>query len=408
MEKKFIKLFSFLFLVILFCFLLSCQKEKAQQEKKKETIVVAKMHTPVKRLFFHGTLMPIDNIPVVSPVDGRLAEIKFVYGEEVIKGQLLARINSEQLADDYRKAVSDYLQKKDAYDTGLQSFQGSLALYKAGIISKEEFLSEQSQYENTVLSFFQSRYALEKVLVKAKVNIAEIEKLTLKDVTQVDKVLRRSFARIDVFSPGTGVALFPVDDSSSGGDGGGDGNGSGTSSGQKTGRLVIGTELKAGQLMLNIGDLRGLSARIKVSEININRIKVKMKALVTGDAFPNITLKGYVAQVSSQANPQSTGGGESNLSMFNVLVKIPHITDEQRKIIHVGMTARIEIDIKEKPRIMLPLKAVTSKNGENYVTLLENGTKKQVSVTVGDTTPDGKISILKGIKDGDKVVIIND
>lgn len=405
MEKKLIKLFLLIFVITFSSLLMSCQNKQKQQAQKKETIIVAKLKTPVTRLFFHGTLMPIDNIPVVSPVDGRLAEIKFIYGEEVIKGELLARINSSQLADDYRKAVSDYLQKKDAYATSEQSYQGSLALYKAGIISKEEFLSEQSQYENTVLSFFQSRYELEKVLAKAKINISEIEKLTLKDVDQIDKVLRRSFSRINVYSPGTGVALFPVDDSSSG-DGSGNG---GSSSGQKSGRLVIGTELKAGQLMLNIGDLRGLSAKITVSEININRIKVNMKASVTGDAFPGITLKGYVAQVSSQANPQASGGdGQSNLSMFNVLIKVPHITKEQRKIIHVGMTAKIEIDIKEKSRVMLPIKAITSKNGENFVTVLKNGIKKQVAVTVGSTTPEGEISVHSGIKPGDKVVIIDD
>lgn len=400
MRKKIITWIVFsIFAAFVVMAMTSCKGKEKKQSTKKQTVIVAKLKTPVTRLFFTGSLLPIDTIEVTSPVEGRVSKLKFSYGQEVKKNQLLVVLSSKTLAENFRKAVSDFLQKKDAYDNAIQSFEGNKALYKAGIISKENFLSERSQYENTVLSYFQSQYDLEKLLEKAKVEYKPIEQLQLADIKQISKLLRRKFNDIEVYSPASGVALFPTSES------GGDSN---DSQNGKTGKLEVGTKVKSGQTLLSIGDLSGLSTQFNVSEINVNRIKKDMPAVITGDAFPGITLKGFVSQVSSQANPQQGGGGDgqTSLSMFNVNVKIPKLTPEQKKIIHVGMTAKIAISIKEKPVVMLPITAIKTKKGINTVTLIDkSGQKKTVNVTLGSTTPEGQVAIISGVKSGDKVVV---
>ena len=376
--------------------LAACKADDNQAKQQKQTrVITAKLKSIVTPLYFNGVLKPLKVIPVTSPVAGRIAAVKFQYGEDVMKNEELVTIDSEELSKAFREAVTSYLQKKDEYDNAVESFQGTKALYKAGVISRETFLTSRSQFQNTALGYLQSEFQLDKTLQKAKVDRKMIEGLTLGDTERVNALLKKQFTNIMVLSPGTGVALFPTQsDSSSSSDDG------------KCSILQVGCEVKPGGLMLNIGDLSGFSVVIQVSEININRIKKGMNAVITGDSFPGLMLKGKVTSVASQATPQGNGGSSGGLSQFTVNVKVPTITEDEKKVIHVGMTAKLKIEIKESPKVYLPGSAVTIKNGQSTVTLLtKTGQKKQVSVQTGMTTPQGEVAIEMGVKPGDKVVV---
>lgn len=374
--------------------LVACDQSDKKVEKKPQHVISVKKESYTTRLSFTGKLKPIQLISVLSPVDGRVATLTFDYGGHVKRGDRLLTINSPQLADDFKKAVNDYLQKKDRYASGTQSFQGDQALYRAGIISKEDFTSSQSQYENKVIDFFQSRLALEKVLDEVDISPAAIERLTLKDTTAINRLLQRKFKDIVVNAPGKGVALFPIATSSDGSSG---------SSDDQTGKLTVGSAVKTGQLLLSIGDLSGLSVQVLVSEININRVKSGMKATITGDAFPGIALTGRVTIVSSQANPAQ--GDSASLSLFNVMVEIPKLTPAQRSKIHVGMTAKVDIVIPEKPQILIPLVAVKTEGNTSQVMVLSStGKRRAVTVITGATTPDGRVVIVHGLTVGDRIV----
>ena len=175
-----------------------------------------------------------------------------------------------------------------------------------------------------------------------------------------------------------------------------------TGASQASGKLETGYPVKAEQLLLSIGDLSGLSATFDVSEVDIDRIHKNMDVIVSGDAFPGQKLKGFIYAVSVQANLNS---GESGLSMFTVKIKMPTIDQKIMDKIRVGMTAKFEVDIKSSPRIMLPVNAVSEKNGQSEVTTVDSkGKQKSVSVVTGETTPT-QVVIISGIKSGDKVVV---
>lgn len=398
-------------LMLLFCVLLAVlsgcdQSKKTETKKKTVQIITVKLETPVTKLYFKGNLQPISHIPVLSPVDGTVAKLDFTYGERVEKGKQLAVLTSTALADNYRKALTDYLQKKNTYTIQMQSFAGSEALYRAGVISQDEYNNTKSEYETNVLNYFQSKFELEKILARANLDPSDVEKLTIADTEMVNKLLQRHFSNIVVSSPGKGIALFPTESSGGGGGGGGSGDGSSDGSsgaGDKSGKLYVGSQLKRGQLMLTIGDLSGYSTTINVSEININRINTGNPVTVTGDAFPGITLDGYISTVSSQANPGS--GDQGSVSLFACTVIIPNVSEKLRDVIRVGMSANIEIDLKDKPRIQLPIKAVTIIQEKSYVTKVEkDGTYTKVPVVTGETT-ETQVIILKGLEPGDKVVV---
>lgn len=365
------------------CCLAGCHKQ--QKPKKSEQIVTAKLQTPVQRLYYSGTLSPISATPVVSPVAGVVSKLYFSYGAKVVKGEKLLVIDSKSLASKYHSTVKAFLQAKQTYSNAKISFSGNEALYKAGIIARENYLDDQATFNTAALSFYQSRYQLEKLLQVAKIDVEKIETLSISDTQRVNQLLEKHFRHIDIYSPVEGVALYPSSSSS-------DGSGS---------TLSVGSEIKEeGKLLLLIGDLSGLSAKFKVSEIDVDRIHKGMKVIVQSSAFPDITLHGYISSVSSQATQSGSG-----LSEFSVAVKIPKLTVAARDKIRVGMTAKFQIDIKSKKAVMLPVNAVFEKNGESKVTLIDaKGVKKEVSVVTGATTP-SSVVIEQGVKPGDRVVV---
>ncbi len=272
-------------------------------------------------------------VSVLSPVDGTITKLFFTHAASIEENQNIVKIHSQKLAEDYRDAMTKYLQAKDIYETSLKSFADTQALYEAGIISEEEFRTERSQHDSNILNFYQTRFTLEKVLREADIDPKSVEGLRIADINAVAQILQKHFCHILVKSPGKGVALFPV-----------------KSEDDKDGKeqLVVGTEVKQDQLILSIGDLSEFTITLQVSKIKINRLHLALKAIATGDAFPGITLHGIVTVVARQSNPeQSEGNG--GLSTFNIEVQVPGVTKEQRNVIHVSMSATVEIDVENPP-----------------------------------------------------------
>ena len=396
--KPWLRLAGGIITILLISLLAFCHRSDHTDAITNGQVITAKVETPVTPLYYNATIAPIRSRAVFTPIDARVNKILFHYGDTIKKGVPILVLSSTQLIDDYRKAVSDYLQAKDTYQDALTSFEGSKVLFKAEIISREEFESERSSLQAKALSYNQSIYELVKLLNKAGIPKEQILKLSLQDMNQVTQILNKQFGEVTIKSPVDGVALIPIDQGNKDGS-----NGSDTSNNQ----LQMGSEVKADQLLISIGDLSGFSVKFQVSEININQIRVNQPATVTGDAFPGIILQGKVTSVSSQAQPSSGGGGDGGggLGMFDVEVQIPIITTQQRQIIHIGMSAKVELQIKGQPQIMLPIQAILTKNGQNFVTKIDaEGHQQDVPIIVGETTLN-EISIVSGVQSGDRILL---
>ncbi|MBS0351110.1 MAG: efflux RND transporter periplasmic adaptor subunit [Proteobacteria bacterium] len=365
-----------------------CHKKSNQPVNTKTTIVTAESRVTVIPLYFKGTLGPLSSQSVLSPLDGRITRMFFQYGQQINKNDPLISIEATKLAEDYRRTVTDFLQKKQAYESGLASYQGTAALYKVGAVSKEEYENAANTQKNNLLNYIQSKYELEKLLAQTNLPIKEIEQLSLANMTKVNLMLNNQFKEFTIFAPTSGIALYPPSDQKKEGGGG---------------IIHEGDEIKAGQLILAIGDLSGFSLSVNVSEINIDLIKLNQAVKVTGDAFPGIVLNGFVTSVAYQANPQS--GNEGALGSFLVQVQVPNITPEQKQIIHVGMSANVQFDIPQEAEIYLPIKAVHEVKGQRYVTVVDpSGAQQERLVVTGKTTLT-EVAIISGVKQGDRVVV---
>jgi HlyD family secretion protein len=157
--------------------------------------------------------------------------------------------------------------------------------------------------------------------------------------------------------------------------------------------------VKQGDLLALIGDVSGLTIHINVNEFNVNQLIVGQKVIVTGTAFPQYNLQGHIASVDRQG--QANQGG---LPVFPVEVIVPTLTSEQQAVIHMGMSAKVEITIESEPVISVPLAAVFEKNGMSYVKVQKNKKIQDVLVKTGQTT-ENAVVIEANLKAGDNIVI---
>src|SRR5689334_11240122 len=97
--------------IILLLLVGGCEKKSANQNAAF-TVITAQAKSTTTDLHFKGTLAPLSAQPVLSPIDGRITHILFQYGQPVQQGQPLVTLDAGKLAEDYRKTVSDFLEKK--------------------------------------------------------------------------------------------------------------------------------------------------------------------------------------------------------------------------------------------------------------------------------------------------------
>ena len=389
-------------------------------------------------LYFSGKIQPLSLIPIVSPVDGVVNNIFFTYGEYIKENQKLFSITSPREQQAFRETLTRYLKAKQDVNLTEAKMKSSEDLYKQGIVSRDEETEAKRNYSLNKLAFLQEKENLETRL-KYHPNIDSLSNISITDTDIISKILSISAQTEDIiifssealFSKSSGseqlsfnqsssskipfsepldkpfskpvsepaskrdskpfkqgVALFP--------DGREDRN-----------KLQVGSEVKAGQILVYIGDMDGITIKIEINENNINQLRIGQEAIVTGNAFPNIKLIGYITNIDAQATSDQGSPIFTAVVTVSDLMRLP---EEQRKTIRVGMDTKIAITFRDNPHILVPIKAVIREDGQNKVKILALTNSipqlKEVNVMVGETTEDS-IAITSGLNIGDKVVISN-
>jgi HlyD family secretion protein len=366
--------------------LLSCGKKESETDKRTKDLqtFVVTPKSSTTNLYFSGTLNPISIINVVTPVEGIVVEKKFDYGQRVNKSDLLFKIDSEKVESNFNAALAEFLSAKDKLLDARIRFEGTKALAKVGEASGDEIRQDESTFNNANITYLQARYKFEEAARLSPENIETLEKLKLSDIEAVKHYLMTKYNFFDIKATADGVALAPPKMGST-----------------ESNEIVVGSSVKQNQVLVSIGNLDGLSVTITINEIDINKVKSGQDATITGVGFPKETLKGIVQEVASQAH--AVQGAVGGLPTFNATVIVPSLTPNQKKLIRVGMSAKISIMIKHPDTILIPIDAVTPKHGRSYVNRLVNGKIQETEVSTGETTLND-VEITKGLNAGDKIL----
>lgn len=158
-----------------------------------------------------------------------------------------------------------------------------------------------------------------------------------------------------------------------------------------------GDRVSAGLLAFQLDDLSRLLVDVEVSEVDINRVKVGQRAMLSFDAVPEREYEGRVVAVALAGNSQQ---GAVN---FRVTVELTDADENVRP----GMTAAVNIVVTELEDVLLvPNRAVRFLDGKRVVYVLgANGELQAVPITLGASSESFSEIAAGNLQAGDSVVL---
>ena len=244
-----------------------------------------------------GVIQPILTLSVKSKASGEILEMPVQTGDEVKKGQLLARIDPRIPQSNLAQAQASLDVAKAQYDNAAAQLKRSQALYQSQSIT-------QAGLDSSELGAATARAAV----VTAQANLQ-----TAKDAME----------DTHVGAPVTGMVL-ELD-------------------------AVLGTVISSpvndvggGTVILKIANLDTVQVSALVDETDVGAVQPGMAVTITVDAYPNRTFNGRVLKIEPQAQVTQ------NVTMFPVQVNILN----PEHLLKPGMNTEVQIHIGERQNVL--------------------------------------------------------
>lgn len=131
----------------------------------------------------------------------------------------------------------------------------------------------------------------------------------------------------------------------------------------------VGDNVKAGDILGNIIDMKNLQFNVDIDELDIDKIKTGQKVNITVDALTETNTKPLSGEVSKIAFEGTSSNG---VSVYPVTIKVSDIDN-----LRIGMNVNASIMVLEKPDVlMVPIEAVTKFGNRSSVWVRSNGTNQ--------------------------------
>ncbi len=159
----------------------------------------------------------------------------------------------------------------------------------------------------------------------------------------------------------------------------------------------VGEIIAANTTLVSLISENNFKIEANIPETDIAKVKV-------GDTA-NITLDAYGSGVIFEATVTAIDPAETVIEGVATYKTTFHFTKEDERI-KSGMTANIDIlTDKRENVIVLPQRAIISKNGDKMVRILTGADTLEIKIKTGLRGSDGNIEITEGVEEGDKVII---
>ena len=308
-------------------------------------LVTAVEHKSVPALNVTGVVQPdiARAVPVISLASGRVIEIKAKLGDDVKKGQVLMRVQSNDVSGAYQNYVKAV---NDERLTRVQLDRAQL-LYDKGAVAKSALEVAQDAEDDA----------------KATLDAA-VEQLRL---LGIDK--QHPSGIVEVVAPISGII----------------------SDQQVTN--AAGVQGLSGPNPFTISDLSYVWIMCDVYENDLDAVKVGEYADIRLAAYPNKILKGRIDTILPILDP--------NIRTAKVRLEVAN-----PGLMRIGMFVTATFFGKEpEMRAAVPATAVLHLHDREWIYVpLGNGHFKRVEVVTGNMMPDKQQEIISGIKPGDQVV----
>jgi len=241
-----------------------------------------------------GNIQPEIEVKISPDVSGEIVELPIVEGDNVKRGQLLARIKPDFYQAQVDQSEASVLQSKaneaqrraDLMNAELE-LNRQKSLYESGAISESAYQTASTRFETMKASYEASQYS---------VKIAEARL----------KEMKENLAKTIIYAPMDGtISILAVE----------------------LGERVVGTSQMTGTEMMRVAKLNQMELEVDVNENDVVNVSLGDTAAVEVDAYPNRMFKGIVTEIANSARVQGQGT-QNQITNFPVKIRIldPHNT----------------------------------------------------------------------------------
>lgn len=285
-----------------------------------------------------------------ASITGRVVQIDAQLGQQVRKGDVLARLNSAELSEQqlaYLKALAQLeLNKRNA--------ERAKALFEADVIGVAELQRRESEYK---ISTAETRAAADQLRL---LGVTDAAIARLGKAGEVDSVT-------PVVASLGGVVVER--------------------------KLLQGQVVQPSDILFAVADLSRLWAVAQVPEQQVGQVKVGQSVSIEVPALGNEKLVGKLIYVAQTIDPETR----------TVLVRTELDNSDGR--LKPAMLATMLIEARPVERLVLPASAVVRENDAEHVFVAEgDGVFRLLPVKLGPEQG-GKRVVLSGLKGGEKLVV---
>lgn len=303
---------------------------------------------------------------------GRLAFLKFEEGTRVRRGEIIARIENEEIVaqlEAARHAVSEaesqLLQMTAARDEDARNLERQQVLSREGITTAQALTAAQSAHAVSGGRVKSAEAAILSARARLKVAEEVLENTNVR--APFDGVVIKKRAEI-----GETVSPFGV----------------------------AGQSAREGGAIATIADLAELDVQTEVGESNLAKLVVGMPAEITVKAYPERTYPGRLRQIFPSAD------------RAKAIVEIRVAMLKPDSLVKPDMTASVTFqerrgeadETPQSPVVLVPKSAVTEASGETMVWVVKAGTVSRRVVKVGSERLD-RLEVRDGVGLGETVVV---
>lgn len=308
-----------------------------------------------------GVIAPLYYVEIKSKASGEIEKILVEEGEAVEKGEVIIKINPRIEEIGVRRAEADLMAAVASVKKGeILLKKARLArlrkenLYNTGLISDEEHEGSRD----------------DAALREADLSLSQAERIRAKEALSEAK---ERLTETRVSAPLSGVIL---------------------SLDVQRGQIISSgtSSFSQGTPLAVIGDLSELRIKAEVDETDARKVAVDQDALITFDAFPDLSYRGRVIRISPLAKMKN------DLAVVDLLLSLDERVDPTGDVpaLRPGLSADVEVITQRLNGVLLLSRdAVHRKEG-----------KWGVSVVHGDQVSFHEVKI--GLSDGERIEIKSD
>jgi RND family efflux transporter MFP subunit len=304
---------------------------------------------------------------VASKVTGRLISLFVEEGNTVKKGQVIARLESDDVAAarDQAKANLDAAryaleQAKAEFNDATITFNRNKELIGQGYVAQAEYDASEARF------------------MRAKAGVSAAEAAVQASVAALQGA-NVAYEYTLIRAPFDAVVLTKNAD---------------------IGDIVtpIGAAADAKAAVVSIADMSSLQVEVDVSESNLQQVKTGQPCEILLDALPEYRFRGAVHMIVPTADRTKA----------TVMVKIRFIDSDSRILpemsAKVAFLSREVMSAEEKPRTVVNPAAIVDRKDKKAVFLITDNRVIETQVTLGEKLGD-MVEVLSGVKTGDLIVL---